>query len=120
MLEILEETAGDLVAFRISGKHIHEESHKLADMIDARIAAHGHARCLVEIDHSEGVELSALREGLSFDLDHGKQIVRCAVVGEKGWERWLVRVLGLFFRNAEIRFFSAAERGAALDWVRGS
>lgn len=119
MLEILDETSGELVAIRVSGQHIHDESHKLAQMIDARIARYGHARCFIEISHTTGVTLSALREGLDFDLEHGTQIQRCAVVGDQDWERWLVRLLGLFFRNAQVRFFPPAERDAALDWARG-
>lgn len=118
MLEILPETTDDIVAFRVSGTHIHDESHKLAGLIDARIARYGHARCFVEIGDSHGVALSALKEGLDFDLEHGHQIERCAVVGEHAWERWLVKLLGLFFRKAELRFFPAEERAAALAWVR--
>ena len=117
MLELLDETAGAVVAFRISGKHIHGESHKLAGMIDARIAAHGHARCFVEITDTDGVELSALKEDLQFELQHGDQIQRCGVVGHHSWERWLVRILSLFFREAEIRFFPENERARALEWV---
>lgn len=118
MLEILPETTDDVVAFRVSGKHIHDESHKLAGLIDARIAKYGHARCLVEIAETKGIALSAIREGLSFDLEHGKQIERCAVIGDHAWERWLTRLLGLFFGNAELRFFPSAERTAALEWIR--
>lgn len=119
MLEILDETAGDLVAFRISGQHLHDESHQLAAMIDARVAKHGHSNCFVEIGDTKGVELSALKEGLEFDLQHAHKIERCAVVGDKAWERWLVRLLALFFRDAEVRFFKAQDRAAALAWARG-
>ena len=118
MLEILDETSEDLVAFRITGSHIHDESHKLAGLINARIARFGHARCFVEITDTQGIALAALKEGLEFDLEHGKQIQRCAVVGDHAWERWLVRLLGLFFRSADVRFFGPAERAAALDWLR--
>jgi hypothetical protein len=120
MLEILEETSGDMVAFRVSGKHIHDESHKLAGMIDARISKHGHVNCFVEIMDTKGIALSALKEGLEFDMEHGTQIERCGVVGDQAWERWLVRLLGLFFRSAEIKFYDPSERAAALDWVRGA
>jgi hypothetical protein len=119
MLEILDETAEGLVALRISGRHIHDESHKLAAMIDARIMRFGRANCFVEIVDTKGVALSALKEGLEFDLQHGHQIGRCAVVGDSAWERWLVRLLGLFFQNAEVRFFGPEDRQAALDWARG-
>jgi hypothetical protein len=118
MLEILDETSGDLVAFRVTGKHIHDESHQLAAMIDARIKRHGHARCFVEITDTEGVALSALREGLQFDLRHGAEIERCAIVGDHAWSRWLVGLLELFFRKAEVRFFPVEERDAALEWAR--
>jgi len=119
MLEILDETSDDLVAFRITGKHIHDESHKLAGLIDARIAKYGHADCLVEIVDTHGIALSALKEGLDFDMKHGHQIRRCAVVGDHAWERWLVKLLGLFFGNAHVQFFAPADRAAALEWARG-
>lgn len=118
MLEILEETSDKLLACRLQGKHIYEESHKLAGMIDARVAKYGHARCLVEIVGLEGVELRALLEGLEFDLQHTHQIERCAIVGDQPWERWLTRLLKLFFRGAELRFFPLDQRDAALEWVR--
>lgn len=118
MLEILDETSGDLVAFRVSGKHLQEESHKLAGMIDARIAKYGHARCFVEIAETKGADIGSLKEGLDFDLHHAKGIERCAVVGDQAWERALVRVLHLFFRNAEIRFFELGDRDTALAWCR--
>jgi hypothetical protein len=117
MLEVLDETAGDVVALRITGKHIHGESHKLAGMIDARIATYGHARCFIEITETDGVELSALKEDLQFELEHGDQIRRCAVVGEHSWERWLVRILSLYFRSADIQFFPENDRGRALEWL---
>jgi hypothetical protein len=118
MLEVLDETSDDLVAFRISGKHIHDESHKIASLIDARIMRYGHARCFIEIGDTTGVTLSSLKEGLDFDLQHGMQIERCAVVGDHAWEAWLVKVLGLFFRKAEVRFFHGADRAAALAWAK--
>ena len=62
--------------------------------------------------------LGALREGLGFDLEHGKQIERCAVLGDAAWERWLVGTLRLFFRNSEVRLFPPTDRAAALDWLR--
>ena len=120
MLEILDETSDDLVAFRVSGKHIHDESHKLAGLIDARIAKYGHADCFVEITDTHGIALSALKEGLEFDMKYGHQIRRCAVVGDHTWERWLVRMLGLFFGKAHVKFFGVDERAAAFDWARGN
>ena len=118
MLEILDETSEDLVAFRITGKHIHDESHKIAGLMDARIARYGHARCFIEIGDTTGVALSSLKEGLEFDLQHGKQIERCAVVGDHAWEAWLVKLLGLFFSKADVRFFHSSDRAAALEWAQ--
>lgn len=118
MIEISDETAGDLFAFRISGKILQSEAHKVANMVEARIEAHGYVRCLAEITDLTGAEFGALEEELEFDLHHAKEIKRCAIVGDREWERWLVKVVGPFFRNADVRFFEAGERAAALDWVR--
>ena len=118
MLEILEETAGDLVAFRIQGRYLQDAAHKLMDMLDARIEHSGHARCLAELQDMHGVDLGVVREELDFGMKHGNQIERCAVLGDMPWERWLVATFGLFFRKAEVRFFSPDQRHAALTGVR--
>jgi SpoIIAA-like len=118
MLEILDETSGVVLAVRVKGKHLREESHKLAALLDARIAKYGGVRCLVEIVHPEGAELGALSEGLDFDLHHTTQVERTAIVGDRAWESWLSKLLGLFFRNAQIRFFEASQRERALEWIR--
>jgi hypothetical protein len=118
MLDILDETSGNVLAVRLSGKHLHTDAHELADIIDARIEKYGAARCLIEIADVEGVELSAVIEGVEFDLHHAHTIERCAIVGHEDWERWLTRILQLFFRNATLRYFSQAERDAAVAWVR--
>lgn len=118
MLEILEETAGDLVAFRIQGRYLHEDAHKLVEMLDARIEHSGHVRCLAEVQDMHGVDLGALREELGFEMKHGRQIERCAIIGSPDWERWLVKTLSLFFREAEVRFFSTEQRDAAFAWVQ--
>jgi hypothetical protein len=118
MLEILEETAGDLVAFRIKGRYLQEDAHKLVEILDARIEHSGHVRCLAELQDMHGVDFGSVREELGFDLKHGNQIERCAVVGNAPWERWLVTTFGLIFRKAETRLFLPDQRDAALAWVR--
>jgi hypothetical protein len=118
MLDILGETSGNVLAVRLSGKHLHTDAHELADVIEARIAKYGAARCLIEISDVEGVQLGALVEGLEFDLQHVHTIERCAVVGHADWERWLTSALKLFFRNAKLRYFEQAERDAAVAWIR--
>ena len=118
MLEILDETTGDLVAFRIKGRYLQDDAHTLADMLDARIEHSGHVRCLAELQDMHGVDLGSVREELRFDTKHGNQIERCAILGDAEWERWLVAACGFFFRKAQVRFFSPDERAVALEWVR--
>lgn len=64
-----------------------------------------------------GWTLDALWRDLKFDVEHRKQFGRIAVVGNKEWEKWGTEASAPFF-PAEMRFFEAAERLQAEQWLQ--
>ena len=119
MFDVIEEwTKGDVVALRVTGKVLHEDYETLVPELEALIAEHGAIRCLIEIDDIEGVELRAIWDELRFDLKHATDVVRCAVVGDRGWERWATAAARPIFRRAEVRFFERQDLEEAIQWVR--
>ncbi len=112
-----DEATDNLIVCRVQGVHLRDEPHKLAAIIDARVAKYAGVRCLVEIADVEGVDLGALREGLCFDLHHGDSIERCAVVGDRHCELAHGNAEAVL-PHADVRFFELAERADALERVR--
>ena len=119
MFEVIDKwTGGDVVALRVTGKVLHEDYEKLVPKLEAFIGEHGAIRCLVEIVDLEGVSLRAVWDELSFDLKHADDVTRCAVVGDRAWERWATAAAKPIFRRAEVRYFPREDLERAVEWIR--
>jgi hypothetical protein len=119
MFEILEEWTGDdIIALRVSGKLLHDDYESLVPKLEKLIEQHGAVRCLIDVTELDGVELRAVWDELRFDLKHASDVSRCAVVGERAWERWATAAARPIFRKAEVRFFERADFEQALAWIK--
>jgi hypothetical protein len=119
MFEILEEWTGDdVIALRVSGKLLHDDYESLVPKLEKLIEQHGAVRCLIDVTELDGVELRAVWDELRFDLKHASDVSRCAVVGERAWERWATAAARPIFRKAEVRFFESADFEQALAWIK--
>jgi len=117
MLEFLEESWDRALTLRVSGKLTHEDTHHFFHAIDAKLAKYGGARCLIELDHPTGLELRTLVDEAAFDRRYGGSLERCAIVGDARWERWMVEIAKPLYPETELRFFEAAKRDAAVEWI---
>ena len=63
-----------------------------------------------------GWDLGGLWRDLKFDVRHKDSFGRIAIVGDSKWEKWGAKIFDPLFR-AEMKFFPASERAAAVDWV---
>ncbi len=118
MIEILDQSAGKVLGMKTSGKLLHDDYQQFVPMLEKLIEEHGSVRCLVEMTDFHGVELRALWDEVKFDVRHSRQIERCAVVGDRGWEAWMTKLSRPIFYKAEIRFFDVADRDKAWDWIK--
>jgi hypothetical protein len=118
MFEITEKWTRDgVVAFRVSGKLVHADYEGLLPKLEQVIKEHGAIRCLIDLVDFDGVELRAVWDELRFDLTHASDVNRCAVVGDRAWQRWATAAARPIFRNAELRFFELADREQAATWL---
>jgi hypothetical protein len=119
MFEILEKWTGDgSGALRVSGKLLHEDYEGLVPKLEEIIEQYGAIRCLIDMTELDGIELRAVWDELRFDLKHAADVSRCAVVGERSWERWAAAAARPIFRKAEVRFFERADFEQAAAWIK--
>lgn len=118
MIEVLEGGTGKVIGLKIVGKLLHEDYQRFVPMLERLIEEHGSVRCLIEMADFQGMELRALWDEIKFDVRHGRQIERCAVVGDRAWEAWMTRLSRPLFPNAERRYFIVAERDKAWEWIK--
>lgn len=73
---------------------------------------------LVELSSDfSGWDVSGLWRDLKFDIRHKDQFGRIAVVGDKKWEEWGIKLFDPLFR-ADMKFFAQDQSAAAVLWVR--
>ncbi len=113
----LKREEGDLVTVRASGTLTQEDYDRLVPAWRQLIAEDGAMRMLFIMEDFHGWEVGAAWDDLHFELSHASQLERVAMVGEKAWEKWLVKI-GSLFAPEKVRYFDLADLPAAQRWVR--
>lgn len=73
-------------------------------------------RMMIVLEDFRGWEIGALWKDLRFDVKHGDDFGRIAVVGESKLEEWGT-YLSEPFSGANMRYFDQADRGDARAWL---
>lgn len=117
MIEALERSSGKVLGMRVSGRLLHQDYQEFVPRLEKLIEAYGAVRCLVEMTDLHGIEPRTLWDELVFDVRHAREIERCAVVGDRAWEKWITRLARPIFFNAEVRFFNQSATEEAWEWI---
>lgn len=114
MLTIQKQGSGNVVAIRASGKLTHEDYEMLLPKLTEVAEEHGSVRMLIELEDFQGWEPKAIWDDLKFDVRHGSEYERCAVVGENKWQEWMTKLSKPFLT---IKYFTREEREQAWEWL---
>jgi universal stress protein A len=115
MITVLPESRDNLLVARASGKLTHEDYEQFRGRLDRLLREHGKVRVLLELTDFHGWEARAAWDDLMLGLRHYGRFERCAVVGDRKWEEWLVALARPFWR---VEYFDARERDRALAWLQ--
>lgn len=122
MLEILQ-SAGDVVAIRVSDRITGAELDALMDRLDQAMAAHGTVHVYAETQAIDGIELSGLPSYTARAMPlFGKldRFCRVAVVADQAWVRAGSRIESAALPFISYRVFGPEQRDEALARVRGT
>ena len=117
MLEVSEKSSGKVVGLKVNGKLLHEDYQQLIPKLEKLIEEQGSIRCLFEMTDFHGFTLRALWDEMKFDVTHCTKIERCAVVGNRTWQKWAVNFFKPLFFKATIKFFNTADLDTAWQWI---
>lgn len=116
MIHILDQSKDDLVAFRISGDVNRSDYDVMLPLLQERIRQHGKIRVYAEVQEVEDFTLRALWEDIKFDITHGSDFSKVALVGDRKWIDWLT-VMAKPFTTAEVKYFDFTQRQLAWEWI---
>ena len=70
---------------------------------------------LLDLQDFHGWDLGAAWENLALGIRHYGQFERCAIVGDRGWQRWMIALAKPFFR---VEYFDRSQEEEAWRWIR--
>lgn len=117
MFEILKTSSGNLLHIRATGRLAQSDRESLIPQLEAWIAEHGSTCCRIELAAFSGIEIGAFSHEAPLDIHRGKDIQRCAIIGQQAWNRCMLRVARSLFPEAEVRYFDMAHSSKAVGWL---
>lgn len=119
MIEIMSESAGNVLGVRLSGKVTDEDYEKVfIPALEKIIADSGKVRVVYYMDAEfEGWNAGAMWDDAKFGLKHRNDFEKIAVVGGPIWAEWGTKLAGHLV-SGEVKTYSGAELNDAWTWIR--
>jgi len=104
------------VELKAIGRLSHEDYQTLTPMLESAIAGIDHPEINVLIDATdfEGWEMRALWDDFKLGLKHGKEFQKMAIVGNKKWMSYAVKIGSWFIAGNAKKFDDITE---AIVWL---
>jgi SpoIIAA-like len=108
---------GNICVLRISGTLKRSEFGVGQTEIANKIDSGTQPRVLAILENFNGWERGADWNDLDFQLSHGNEIARIAIVGDPRWEPEALAFAGVGFRRAPVKFFPNDQLNQARAWI---
>lgn len=119
MLKKLQESSGNDLEYEAVGEITKDDYVQLTSEIEALLDQKDSINLLIDLEAFKTEAPAAWASDLKFGRMYHKRIARLAIVGDKSWERVLANLADPFYAR-DAKFFHAAERAAAWDWLRSA
>lgn len=117
MLEVLPETHDNVLAVRISKELTIADFDQYRNLLRDLMQRYEEVHLYYEMVDVAWVQpVAAIENGL-FDMIHGLDYGRVAMVGEKKWQEWAAKLISPVKKRG-VRYFDLAEKGQAMAWVQ--
>ena len=116
MVTNIETTKADLVAIRLTGTLERKDYDQLVPVLESKINEFGKIDLYWEMEGVTGWDPGAAWQDIKFDVKHVNSFRKVAIVGDRKWEEWIVRMIKPF-TTAEISYFDSGQKAEAMAWV---
>ncbi len=119
MIAYLPQSSETCLGFEVSGKLTTGDYEAFLPKLDKAIAAHGKINLLMVIDKFEGYAgADVAKTDFKFGTHQYHEVEKCALVGSKNWQKWLLKVIDPFTRRTDERYFDLDQLDEAWQWVQ--
>ncbi|HLJ94895.1 MAG TPA: STAS/SEC14 domain-containing protein [Gemmataceae bacterium] len=117
MLTFEPHTPDNVVVGHASGKLTHEDYENFRWHVEEMIHEHGSVRVMLELSDFHGWEPRAAWDDIQLGLHYPGKFERCAILGDRSWQGWMVQLAKPFFR---VEYFDRSQRETAWRWLMQS
>ncbi len=116
MIKLGELNENNVMTVTVSGRVRKDDYDQVLPRLEEVLAEQDKVRFFIKSENVTGFEADALWQDIKFDVRHGKQYGRTAIVGDSKWQEWGTKIANLFF-SAEMHFFTEEQAEQAWAWV---
>jgi hypothetical protein len=117
MFEILPESTGPNIGFKISGTVTKGDYDTILPRLDESIAEHGKINLLVVIEEFDFKSWEAAKADFQFGTHQYRQVEKAAFISKKKWQAWTVKILDFFTRRTDEKTFEPDQLEEAWAWL---
>lgn len=119
MIGVMDESSGNVVGFRATGRLSRSDYQVLHRHVEDLLKRFASLNVLFLMAEAfEGWSLGAAWANTIFDLKHRRDFGKIAMVGCPRWEEWCVKLAAGRLMAGELRTFRRDELGQAWQWLR--
>lgn len=118
MIELMDQTGGDLVAVRCTGKLTDQDYKEVfIPALESALAGGGKIRALLLLDERfQGWDAHAMWDDAKFGMAHRNDFSKIAVAGGARWIEWGLS-LASHFMQGQVKSFETDQSDQALAWL---
>ena len=116
MLTLGQLNENKVVTIHVQGKLTKTDYERVLPDLEIMMNEHGVLKFYIKLEDFSGFDMDALWEDIKFDYKQQKQYGKIAIVGQKQWEEWGVKLSDLFFKS-EVKFFYEEQAEQAWQWI---
>jgi hypothetical protein len=113
----IEHDRENYLVCRVSGRLTEADYEAAVPELENELLLRGEPlRLMIVLEDFRGWDIAALWEDLKFDIRHGSDFGRIAVLGDSKLEEWGTHLTKPFL-GSEVRYFDLEDRPAARAWL---
>lgn len=113
----IEHDRDDYLVCRVSGRLTRADYDAAVPELENELERHAAPlRVMIVLEDFRGWDIAGLWQELKFDVQHGSDFGRIAVLGDSAVEEWGALLSKPFF-GSEVRYFDRGDRDAARAWL---
>lgn len=116
MLRIDNLNENQVLTVTASERLTKEDYNGVLPELEEILKKHGTLNFYIKLEDISGVEMGALWEDVKFDYRQKNQFGKTAIVGDRKWEEWFMKISRIFF-DSKMKFFYQDQSEEAWNWV---